>query len=143
MKSFQELYTDYQNITENTATANVTRGKKYINDTQRKVLAYLEWPFLEMTGTRTSVASQNNYELPARMRKLTSVVVTVGSTKYRPKPVEDPTFWEYLQSLSTSSSDATQYFYPQGTEVLLYPTPATAGSTITMRGRKRWKDLKV
>lgn len=143
MKSFLELQSDYQNITENLTSANLTRGKKYINDTQRKVLAYLEWPFLEMTGTRTTVASQNNYELPARMRKLTSVVVTVGSTKYRPKPVEDPTFWEYLQSLSTSSNNATQYFYPQGTEVLLYPTPSSAGNTITMRGRKRWKDLSL
>ena len=143
MKSFEEIYTDYKNITETTTTANETRGKKYINDTQRKVLAYMNWPFLEFTDTKDSVDGQNYYQLPATMRKLTSVVVTVGSVNYRPKPVESSEFWEYLQSLSTSESDVSQYFYREGNLVKIYPTPASDGNTITMRGRKRWKDLSL
>lgn len=143
MKSFNELHVDYQNITEDDSAANLVRGKKYLNDSQRKVLAYMPWPFLETTDTKTSVASQNNYQIPATFRKVTSVNVTVGTTVYRPRPVESSDFWEYLQSLSTSESDATQFFYVQGNEVLLYPTIATAGSTITFRGRRRWKDLSI
>lgn len=141
MKSFNELYQDYQDITENTATANVTRGKKYLNDTQRKVLAYADWPFLEFTDTKDSVDGRNYYQLPAKMRKLMSVVVTVGTVNYRPRPVEDPKFWEYLQSMSTSESDVAQYFYREGNLVRLWPTCASNGNTITMRGRRRWRDL--
>lgn len=141
MKSFNSLYSDFGTITANTTTANTTFGKKLINDTQRIVLAYADWPFLEMTGTATSVASQNNYQLPAKMRKIINVKMVVGTTTYRPKPVEDPNFWLYLQSLSTSDSDAIKYYYREGNEVKLWPAPATASYTITIRGRKRWRDL--
>ena len=143
MKSFNSLHSDFGTITQNTATANITFGKKLINDTQRLVLASAPWPFLEFTNTMDTVDGQNYYQLPAKMRKITNLKVVVGTTTYRPKPVEDPDFWLHLQSLSTSESDATQYYYREGNLVRLYPTPATDGYTITVRGRKRWKDLSL
>ena len=144
MKSFYQLYnTDFPTISANTSTANKTLGKSLINDTQRLVLGAAPWPFLEFTDTMDTVDGQNYYQLPAKMRKITNLKVVVGTTTYRPKPVEDPDFWLHLQSLSTSESDATQYYYREGNLVRLYPAPATDGYTITVRGRKRWKDLSL
>lgn len=144
MKSFYTLYnTDFPNLTDDSATANKTLGKSLINSSQQVVLGYAAWPFLEMTGTRNTVDGTAAYQLPARMRKITAVKVVVGTTTYRPKPVEDPNFWHYLQGLSTGESDAAQYFYPEGSQMSLYPTPASDDSVITMRGRKGWKDLSL
>lgn len=141
MKSFQGLYTDFGTISENVATATTTFAKGMINTTQELVLAYGPWPFLEFTGTEDTVDGQNYYQLPSNLRKLTSLIVTSGTIDYRPRPVEDPTFWEYLQSLSTSESDVATHYYREGNLVRIYPTPASDGNTITMRGRKRWRDL--
>jgi hypothetical protein len=69
------------------------------------------------------------------------IVTTAGGTVYRPKPVEDAGFWNYLQSLNSGESDVCQYYYRMGNLVYLYPTPATTGSTITIKGRKRGKEL--
>ena len=95
-------------------------------------------PFLtlETTDTVDTVADQNNYVIPHYIHKIRSVIVTVDETIYRPRPIEDPKYWEYLQSLETGSDDVAQHYFKQGNELLLWPTPATASSTITIRGRK-------
>ena len=144
MKSFYTIYnTDFANLTDDTSAANKALGKTLINSTQQVVLGYADWPFLEMTGTRDTEDGVNYYQVPARMRKITNVTVMVGTTVYRPRPVEDSHFWNYLQSMSSGESDAAQYWYREGNLIRLYPTPASDDNTVTMRGRKGWKDLSL
>ena len=144
MKTFYQIYNnDFPAMTEVSTTANKSFAKTLINDTQRIVLAYAPWKFLEYTDTVTTVDGTNNYQLPAHMRKVVNVKITVGTVIYRPRPVEDPDFWEYLQGLGTDESDVAQRFYQYDGKVYLWPTPATTGSTVTIRGRKRWRDLSL
>lgn len=144
MKSFYTLYnTDFPNMTEVTSTANKTFGKGLINATQTIVLAYAPFRFLEYTDTVDSVDGTNNYQLPAHMMKVTNVTVTVGTVVYRPKPTEDPDFWNYLQSLGTDESDVAQYFYQYNGKLYIWPTCASDGNTITFRGRKRTRELSL
>jgi len=103
-------------------------------------------PFLclETTATKTTVASQEGYQIPNTIQKIRSVKITLaGGTIYRPRPVEDPRYWEYLQSLQAGDSDATRLFMKQGNQILLWPEPATTGSTITIRGQRRLRDLSL
>lgn len=142
-KSFQEIYTELQDITSDDSASRLTIFKRHINDTQSQVYSYAPWPFLETTDMVDTVASQQSYQIPAFIRKLTEVKVTVSSTVYRPKPVEDTRYWEYLNSLQISDSDVAQFYYREGRKVYLWPTPASAGSTITFRGRKTTKALSL
>lgn len=147
MQTYTMLLTRYQELSQNSTAANTTFFNAHLNGTQRTVLTANggRWWFLEVTDTTpnpgVTVASQRNYQLPANLRKVLEVTLTVGTTIYRPKPVTDPAFWEYLLSLNTSASDATDYYYLIGNEIHFYPAPATAGSTITIRHRRRIRDF--
>ena len=108
------------------------------------ILSLFNWPFLEDTANLTSVASQEAYELPINLRnnQVTAVRFEQSSSLvYRPKPVQSPQFWEYLQSLATSDSDVTEYYYVQENQLLLYPKPATASKTIRVRFKKIATDM--
>lgn len=144
MKSFQELYTELQDITGDSSSAQLTIFKKWINDTDKLVSAKAPFLCMETTATKVTVASQEGYQIPNTIQKIRSVKVTLaGGTIYRPRPVEDPRYWEYLQSLQAGDSDAARLYIKQGNQILLWPEPATAGSTITIRGQRRLRDLSL
>ena len=145
MKSFQSLYTNFTDITGNSASANTTFGKALLNDSQRIVLATYggKWPFLENTKNLTSAASTATYQLPVDCRKVMTVEFQQSSTVlYHPVPVEDPNFWNYLQSLNASASDVPQYWYqPTPRTISLWPTISSASKTMPIRYRKIVKDM--
>lgn len=144
MKSFNEIYQELQDLTGDDSTAQLTIFKRWINDTDKLVSAKAPFLCMETTATKTTVASQEGYQIPNTIQKIRSIKITLsGGTIYRPRPVEDPRYWEYLQSLQAGDSDATRLFMKQGNQILLWPEPATAGSTITIRGQRRLKDLSL
>lgn len=143
MKSFNECYQELQDITGDTTAARLTIFKRHINDTDRQLMVYNNWPFLETTNTVATVAAQTAYEIPAFIRKVTSIRITVGTTNYTPKPIENSVFWDYLQSLNNSDSDVPQFYYIEGSKINIWPTPASSSSTITIRGRKRTAEMTL
>lgn len=138
MKSFQEIYTELQDTTGDDTDTRLTIFKRHINDTESLVLADHSWKFLEKTDTITTAADTDRYTLKADLRKLINVTTTPdnGTTIYRPRPVDDPNYWEYLQSLNINSSDITQYYYQEGNDLLIWPKYSSASKTITVRYRK-------
>ena len=144
MKSYTNLITELQDITGDSSSAQETIFARWINDTDKLVSAKAPFLCVETTATKTTVASQEGYQIPNTIQRIRSVKVTLsGGTIYRPRPVEDPRYWEYLQSLQAGDSDATRLYMRQGNQILLWPEPATTGSTITIRGRRRLKDLSL
>jgi len=144
MKSFQELYTELQNITGDTSAAQLTIFKRWVNDTNKIVSAKAPLLSLEITDTVGTVASQEGYQIPNQIQSIRSVKITMdGGVIYRPRPVEDPRFWEYLQSMQSGDSDITRFFMKEGNKVLLWPEPATADSEIQIRGTRRLRDLSL
>jgi len=143
MKSFQELFTELQDVTGDSSAAQLVMFKRWINDTARLVAAAAPFLTLETELTVDTVDGQQGYQIPNKINKIRSVTVTVGDTIYRPKTVEDPKYWEYLESRQAGEGDHTQFFMRQGNQILLWPTPATDGSTITIRGRKKLKDMSL
>lgn len=143
IKPFDVIYADIQNQTGDDSTAFLTQIKRWINETQRIVLANHPWRFLEKTANITTAASTARYTVAADLRKIITVKTTPdgGTTYYRPEPVDDPDFWEYLQTLQAGTSNYPQYYYQEGNDLLLWPTYADASDTITVRYRKRVIDM--
>tara|TARA_R100001530_G_scaffold100538_1_gene69904 strand:- start:18997 stop:19980 length:984 start_codon:yes stop_codon:yes gene_type:complete len=102
-----------------------------------------KWWFLQTTTDITTVASQQNYAIPAGVRKLIDVYVTVGTSIYRPQPIYSPEAWNAILSAKLGESDVAQFYFVQGNEILIEPTPASNSNTITVRGRKSVPDLTV
>lgn len=145
MKSFQEIYTELQDITGDAGSSQLTRFKQWVNDTNQIALASPgARKALETTKAITTLASTARYALPAGVEKILSVKVqgaATGATTYRPTPVDDPGYWEYLQGLGRSASDATQFYYREGDDLLVWPDYLTAGATITVRVRRGQVEL--
>ena len=143
MKSYYTIYTNFQKRTGDTSADSLTVFKEDLNGTNQLVLQHNKWKFLEKTGTIMTAASTARYTLFNDLDKIMEVKVqnAAGTIFYNPKPVEDPAFWEYLQSLNTAASDVTEYYYQEGNDLLLYPNYLTASDTITVRYRRRQNEL--
>ena len=141
--SFQSLNTIYQDETQDTATANVTRGNRYINSIHRNILSFWNWPFLETSATTSTVASQQSYTMAYNIKRVKSVTVTVSDIVYNLKEVVDWEYWNTLNQFgSDNTSDIAQFFFVNDdTEIQIYPVPATAGSTITVVFEKSARDM--
>lgn len=101
------------------------------------------WWFLETTKDVTYVASQRGYPIPAKIRKLMGIYVTVGTTVYTPTPVFDSNEWNRILAANLGEDDAPRFYYVQGRTVQIAPTPSSTAGTITMRGRLNIADLSV
>lgn len=69
--------------------------------------------------------------------------VNVGSNVYSPQPVEDPVLWKRILQSQLGVGDRALFYYRQGNQVLLAPTPESNSNTITIRIRKNVADLSV
>lgn len=144
MLSFTGARAMFGSLTNDSTSANLTLGDTFINDSIRAVLSLRPWAFLEKTETIDTVASQQRYEIPNSLKdSLTDVYVTIGTNIYAPLPVVSELDWKVILESALGEGDQPVYWYREGTKVYFAPTPATAGSTITFRGRERARDLSI
>jgi hypothetical protein len=101
------------------------------------------WWFLQKTKDVSTTASTGSYPIPAGIRKIIDIYVTVGTTIYRPQPVYSPEAWNAILSAELGDSDVAQFYFVQGNKVHIEPKPATTSNTITFRGRKSIPDITV
>jgi len=142
LKSYTQLRNTYGVDTKNTATANLTQGDEWINDYHKKLLARADWPFLHRLRTATTLASTSFVALPYDVDLVESVFVTVGTTRYNPIPAPSRKFWDELHE-STQTSDTPSYWFVYNSQIGLWPTPTTAGSTISLNAKIRPVDLNI
>ena len=148
-QSFQSLYTKLQEMSGD-ATGSATTGQRRrfeqdINGTQSIITGTRggKWKFLEATATETTVASQRNYDLPANLKKLLSVTVTVSTTIYQPIVIESNELWDAILAMNLGDSDVAQFVHVRGNELLFMPEPAAASNTITYTYRRRPIELRT
>lgn len=117
----------------------------FLNDSIRTVCNIRggKWWFLEETKNLATVASQNYVIIPQGFRKVMDLTITVGSTVYTPTPVFDNNAWNTIIASDLGESDVPSFIYQVGNKIFIAPTPATTGSTVTIRGRKEVVDLTI
>lgn len=99
--------------------------------------------FLETVNTVATVADQQAYQVPARVRKVIDLYITVGNNIYLPTPIYNPEQWNLILASRLGTSDVPLFYYVQDTQILIAPTPATSSNTITIRGRLNTRDLSI
>lgn len=145
MKSYTISRNLFGEFTRDNSSANLTVGDQLINDSIRTIATMRggNWWWLETIKTKATVASQQAYQIPNSIRKLSDVYVTVGTTIYCPEPVFDNNKWKLVLAYQLGTSDTPLFYYRQGNQILLAPTPTTSSNTITFRGRLNIKDLSI
>jgi len=142
MKSYTVLRNLYGTDTKNINSANLTYGDQLMNDFHRRLLAKADWPFLHRLRTAVTVASTTFVKLPYDIDQVESVFVTVGTTRYSPKPAPSRAFWDKLH-YSVQTSDTPQWWYVYNGELGLWPRPSTSANVISIDGKIRVTDLNI
>ena len=104
-----------------TDTANSTLLEDLWNDSVKTVCSIRsgKWWFLQTTTDISTVASQQAYAIPARIRKIIDIYITVGTTVYRPEPVYSPETWNAILSAQLGESDVPQFYFVQDNKILI------------------------
>lgn len=134
----------YGEITNDTTATNLTNGDLYINSDIGRMLGKKPWPFLFREGTVASVANQQFVEVPANIRKVTSVIVESGTSKHKPREVTSREMWDKLNyTIATAyTADYPTWYYPFDKKVYFLPTFSTA-RTVTVYGRIGFSRLNI
>lgn len=140
MKSYTTGRNLAGSLTKNTNSAHLTLIDQIANDDYRAICSVKDWPFLERLRTLTTIASTQFYNLPYDCDQVREIAVIVSSKRYVPKQAPDRSFWDKLNQ-SSVTSDIPQYWFTFAGQLGLWPTPATAGSTINVTQKTRVIDL--
>lgn len=122
--------------TFNDDTEETENIKEDINDIQKEVLSlsksYLtkEWVLISWW----TVASQNNYDIPATVDKVTSVKITSWGVNYYPKEVSNSVFHAYDNV--TAESDTPSIWTLDKTQLYIYPTPSSNSLPIELNANE-------
>ena len=101
-----------------------------------------DWRFLDKERTATSVASQQNYQLPADYGILHSIWTVVGGITYYPIEITDLEFWQNLNSTSVLS-DISTYFTIIDDDIYLYPKPSSTAIAIHLFYKQNAQDMSA
>lgn len=139
MLSWDDAQTICQNAASDTSSASLTIFKQMMNTGYHSILAEFNRPNIEKTQTALTVASQQYYQMPSDTLFIKSITVTIDSVSYPLMEIEDQEYWDrYNSQGSTVTSDIPTYYFVRsgfgvnGTEIGIYPTPASANNTITV-----------
>lgn len=132
----------FADLCNNASSTVLTLADTLMNATEKRIISAKDWDFLWKQYTKTTVASQQAYQMPAYTRTPQSVYVTVGSYRYAPQRVSTRAEWDALNVTTLTSDIPTHYFVYDG-QIELFPRPTSAGNTITFNGRRVAKDLSV
>jgi len=146
MKSFTALRNLAATWVNRTGDSGVlTQLDGYINDSIRTIcnMRNGSWKWLETLPTVATVAGQQEYQIPNKVRKVIDVYIKVGVQVYMPEAVYDQDRWKVVLASRLGTSDIPLYYYIQDKKCLFAPIPATNGNTIYFRGRLNVKDLSI
>lgn len=125
---------------------SMTYLKMMANIGYKAILSDFGRPNIERTKTALTVANQQAYQLPGDVLFPKTITVTVGGTIYTANEVSGQEQWDRLNNI-VQASDIVEWFFMRpnfgvgGTELLLWPTPSSAGRTITMVYEATDKDI--
>lgn len=125
------------------SAANLVILDTLLNEADREICTMKPWSFREKSGTITTVASQQFYDIPGRFAKLITGTVTIGSTRWTPQECKTREDWDRLNQATNVTSDIPQYFFLYDGQIGFYPKPSSSGNTITYNYLVTSKDLSI
>lgn len=148
MKTKTSYVALFKEITKNNTTANGTLGLKWINESAKTIgnINKGTWKFLKKTITITTVANQDGYQIPNKLRKVISTYLQLPSSQgviYRPINIYTEEDWETILQSKLGYSDTVrfQYIDNQARVIKYQPIPSTTGNNIVITGRLKITDL--
>lgn len=138
--TYSRIISDAQDSVSNTSSSVKTFLKRRINNRFELITDKLNSWSQVLIRTTSSVADQQYYYNPPNLREITSIVVTIDSFDYPLQPVYSQEEWDMLNAQTVTSVYPRRYFR-RPTDYGIWPTPGTAGWTITINYTQRPQPL--
>ena len=133
----------FGDFTRNTTTANLSFGDTLMNQSEKAIINASAFDFTQRLVTRTTVASQQFYNLHVNYRRMNGEpYATVGGTRYLMKKVDTREPWDSLNA-SSDSSTIPEYYFIYNKQIGIYPTPSASSTTISIPIEIQARDLSV
>ena len=133
----------YGQLTNDSSSTNLSFGDTLMNESEKRVINKRAYDFTQRLFTQSTVAGQQFYNVPVNYRRLIgNPTITVGSILYTPLEAPDREFWDRVTAVQ-EQSDIPQWFYIFNRQIGFYPTPSSAGNTITFPYEIQARDLSV
>jgi hypothetical protein len=113
-----------------------------VNDALRHLVGIFFFNEASYTVPGGTVASQAAYTLPFNVKQVINTTVLIGSVLYQPKEVGTRKAYDALNVIPFQN-DYTQFYYIYNNQLLLWPSPASNGNTITINFKRRIRDLSA
>lgn len=144
MLSYTESRNLYGKLTNNESADNLAVGDSLIAAETKRLIAKISGNLLETEAVGTTVANQQTYQLPNRLKKLRGVTITEGTTIW---PIyESPSLdhWQQINSTGTSYTSDIPYWYRIfNRQIKFNPIPASSANVITYTFDKRYIEQGV
>lgn len=140
MRTYTSYLTDIPRVINNSSSDNLTWGMETVMDSIRQLVT--KYYFNERAYTFTTIAGQQFYNLPPRVKKLINMTVEIGGVKWQPQECPSRQYWDSLNVI-TFTQDYPSFFFVYNGQVGIYPTPATTGNTVTLNYKTRIVDLSM
>jgi len=142
MISFGAAQTRFQNLSQDNSAAALTFFKASYNVGLHILESELGSFFTEESYTDLTEASVFSYPTPDQFVRLKTAYVTISNVRYNMEQVFDEDRWQAIMSQTTgNTSDIPTHIFVRRDRFEMYPTPATAGNTITLIYEAGGKDL--
>lgn len=125
---------DWTSLTNNTVSANSVQGGVLINDAIRYLAT--KYYFNEKSYTTVSVTQQAGYTLPSDFEVMENVTLQIGGFVWQGRPAAGRRHYDYLNT-APYYNDYPQFTFIWNGQLLIWPTPASSGNTITMNYKSR------
>jgi len=148
----KNLIAQFCNVsTTDTAKMAILGG--YFNNSIKTVATKRKgkWSWLFKAYDIPTIAGQRGYPIPQRIRRLSSLILSISSnsetstTRYQPTPIFDQNAWNRVLVSNLGESDWPMFYFidEAGGTVEIAPIPSSNDNTFTLRGRVNLKDLSI
>lgn len=141
MRTFTSYQSQFNDLAQNTSTANGIRGMTLVNDSIRYLVQ--KYFFNEQQYQTLTQAQVQVYQLPFDAKDIINMTVLVGGTLWQPLEAGSRQMWDSLNTIPFYS-DFPQFSYRfKANQIQLFPVPTSSGDPISINYKRRIKDLSV
>lgn len=131
---------DIARVLNTTQTDNLNWGLEQVNDALRYLTTRYFWN--EESVTINTIPGVQFYPLPAQLKKLVNLTVTIGNVIWQPRECSDRVFWDALNVIQFQQ-EYPYFYFIWGNQVGIWPTPTNNTDLITLNYKSRIVDLNM
>lgn len=142
MRTYSSYLSDWQSLTQNTATANQTLGVSLINDQIRYLATKFYFNEKSYTVPGGTVAQQQAYTLPPDFEVIEDITIQTGGYLWQPTASPSRKHFDMI-NLIPYYNDFPQFFYIWNGQINIWPIPSSSSNVMVINYKSRITDLSM